>query len=365
VLVLITGLLIMLYLIDPGGSHGAGWTAQTRLVTEPFLLFFIGWALGVRGGVASTFRRTLLWTAGVVAAYGLLQQGIGAARLVSWGYSYDAQVRTIGGQLRSFGTLDSSFEYVTLLSLAIAVALLWRGRKPPAALIVLLVAGLAVGFVRTSAVVALALIALVVILRGRPFVGVTLLAAGLVAGVTLLGLGPAASAPQTDRSFASQDIALNGRVSVWSATIDSPKDFAIGRGVGVVGTGAERALIQQEGGGGPTSATTGERSGAGSGLAVDSAYFAALADVGVLGVLAILAFFLRSAALAREVEQRAVVWAFLLVIVIDGITRSSLTAFPSVFIAFLGLGILLATQHPGPGEATAHGRDGPVSLIRA
>ena len=191
---LASGLLI-LYLLDIGGHWGGGWLTQTRLVAEPFLLFFTGQAIGARYGARRAFLRALVWTSCGVAAYGLLQQIIGGAQLVAWGYSYEAQVRTVAGHLRSFGTLDSSFEYVTLLSLALAVVLMGgRDRsRLRVGIAVLLALGLASGFVRTSLVIAVALLALFFLLHDRPVVGVSLLAAALVTGVAFLGLAPQAS----------------------------------------------------------------------------------------------------------------------------------------------------------------------------
>ena len=47
----------------------------------------------------------------VVAVVGIMQQVVGEARLLDFGYSYDGAIRTIDGRLRSFGTMDEPFAY--------------------------------------------------------------------------------------------------------------------------------------------------------------------------------------------------------------------------------------------------------------
>ena len=102
-----------LYVVNLGGgfsgsAYDGGWTHSVRLTAEPLLLLLVGLVLGG--------RRTLRWAVasfvvtGVgVALYGLWQQYVGQWHLVGMGYSFDEEVRTLNGRLRSFGTLDEPF----------------------------------------------------------------------------------------------------------------------------------------------------------------------------------------------------------------------------------------------------------------
>jgi O-antigen ligase len=85
-----------------------------------------------------------------------------------------------------------------------------------------------------------------------------------------------------------------------------------------------------------------------SSTVVDSGYFTVLADVGVLGLAALLALFGRLAYLAREACRRGertgwLALGIIAVITLDALTRDSFTGFPVPWVAFLVLGLAAST----------------------
>jgi len=82
-------------------------------------------------------------------------------------------------------------------------------------------------------------------------------------------------------------------------------------------------------------------------LAVDSGYFATIADVGVVGLVVLLALFYRAFALGVDATRRdeALGWfalALIVTMLLDALTRASFTGFPSAFVGMLMLGLTLA-----------------------
>lgn len=65
----------------------------------------------------------LMSVAWFTSAYGLLQQGIGAARLASFGFPYNETIRTTGGHLRSFSTFEQPFPFAYFLMMVVLVCL--------------------------------------------------------------------------------------------------------------------------------------------------------------------------------------------------------------------------------------------------
>ena len=86
--------------------------------------------------------------------------------------------------------------------------------------------------------------------------------------------------------------------------------------------------------------------------AVDSGYFAALADVGVAGFVLVVLILGRLGQLAyghARAGRREGWFALALVValVIDALTRSSFTAFPTAFLGLLLVGVALAAARDG------------------
>lgn len=355
----LTALFMVLYVVNLGHGHDVAWAQGVRLTGEPTLLLIAGLTL-------PNPRRTLHWALGalvtvglLIALYGLFQQLVGAGTLISLGYSYTAQVRTIGSNLRSFGTLDDPFAYAAVLYFAVAAVIFWLRRGPVAYIVgSLIVLGLAASFVRTAAPVLIAFGGMYLIRRGFALPALAFAAATVViAAFTLLG----ASGTQTRtftvffRNGGSTEVhspvpqagalALNGRVSAWQAAVGSnPLDWAVGRGVGKVGTAAQRATQGLL----PTSAPGSSGSGSNTSVrAVDSGYFATIADVGLVGLIIQLALLGRLIALGARAARRQITagWiaiALLSAMLIDALTRASFNGFPTAFVGMLVTGIALA-----------------------
>jgi uncharacterized membrane protein YhaH (DUF805 family) len=156
--------------------------------------------------------------------------------------------------------------------------------------------------------------------------------------------------------------ALNGRTSAWQAAVGSnPLDWAFGRGVGQVGTAAQRAtqgLI-------PTSApgsTTGTAFAHAS--AVDSGYFATVADVGLVGLAVQLALLWRLVSLAAKAARERInagwiALALLVAMLIDALTRASFNGFPTAFVGMLVTGVALAAAGEARRERAGRGDGSP------
>lgn len=372
----LTALFLALYVVNPSHAHNIAWAQGVRLTAEPTLLLIAGLTL-------PNPRRTLKWALGalvtvglLIALYGLAQQALGAGRLINLGYSYTAQVRLIGGHLRSFGTLDDPFAYAAVLYFAVAAVFFWLKRGPFAYIVgSLMLLGLLAALVRTAAPVLIAFVAMGLIRRGYVIPAIAFAAATVViAAGTLLG----ASGTQTQAFtvyFANGGsivvhspvpkqgtLALNGRTSAWQAAVGSnPLDWAFGRGVGQVGTAAQRAtqgLI-------PTAApatTNGTASARTS--AVDSGYFATVADVGLVGLMVQLALLWRLVSLAAKAARKRInagwiALALLAAMLIDALTRASFNGFPTAFVGMLVTGIALAAAGEAQRERAGRDDDSP------
>jgi hypothetical protein len=339
--VVVLGLLLALYVLNIGGAlsgesgHGVAWFHGVRLFGEPLALFVVGASLGNPRRALNWGVAALLAVSVANALYGVLQQAIGVEGLLAAGYEYGSHVRQIYGQLRSFGTLDEPFAYAGLLLLGLAASLVWSRRSVWNTVAVPIVAvGLLVSYVRTAALIALALVAVAAARRGY----VLHAALMMVAAIAVAGAAFAAASQKTEERSVQVNpttyLTLNGRTNIWKSTLDSPADWAFGRGVGATGTASQRAALPLTGGSGDSD----------GGTVVDSSYFAIIADVGIVGLAVVLALFARvvgaAATPARRGDRSA--WlaiALLTVVVLDGMTRESFVGFPTAYVAMLLIGL--------------------------
>jgi hypothetical protein len=339
------GVLLGLYVLNVGGGLGpnaydAGWLQGVRLSAEPLLLLLAGLT-------AADARRTLRWalrslvaTTVAVALIGLGQQLIGQEGLVRLGYEWDLHIRTIDGYLRSFGTLDDSFAYATFLIFGLAAAIFSLRRGPLAyAVGVVLLAGIAASLVRTAVVILAALLGLWLARQNRVHVAALVLGAATLSGILILLVGSGATEGRTLRVDPTVYLTINGRTDVWGVALGSPSEWPFGRGVGEVGTAANRATFgiyrsEEEALNAPS-------------FAVDSGYFATVADVGIVGLLVLLALFARLIVLAWRAIARghAAGWVaagLLASLLLDAVTRASFNGFPTAFLGLLLVGLALA-----------------------
>jgi len=170
-------------------------------------------------------------------------------------------------------------------------------------------------------------------------------AAGVLAIAVLLLVGAGATQTQTYTSPAA-NLTLNGRISAWKVALGTPSHWLFGRGVGRVGTAAYRATFAVS----PRPQTPPQAA-----QSVDSGYIATIADVGLAGVAVLLALFTRLIVLARRrtwVREASgwVALAFLTVMMLDALTRSSFTGFPTAFLGLFLIGAALSTVRDGRGS---------------
>lgn len=359
----LVGLLLALYVINVGVGHGPTWLHGVRLVAEPLVLLLVGLTLPEPRRTFRYAMVALIGTCALVAAYGIAQQLVGKYALVELGYSFEDQVRSLpNGQLRSFGTLDDPFAYAAMLAFGLA-AVLFRRRQGVLRWAAGAVIGIGLGlaFVRTSALVVVAFLGLLLRRWGYAVTSILVVAAISIAGVfVLVGArgtesevrtyqvsGPGPTAGQ------SLNVILNGRISAWEAALGTnPAEWLLGRGVGEVGTAAERATRTVV----PSSQT---RPG-GTAQAVDSGYLATIADVGLVGLgvlllLLIWLFTLAGRAARTGLDEGWVALGLLTALCLDALTRASFTGFPTAFLGLLLTGVCLASARETAAKPSAVG----------
>jgi O-antigen/teichoic acid export membrane protein len=351
-------LLFVLYAINPAGVHDSAWSNAARLTFESFSLLLVGLSVPAAG-------RTWRWVGGAlvagacgVALWGLAQQGLGVQGLVRLGFEYDNQIRlTGGGQLRSFGTFGDPFNYAAFLVLALAVTCLTLRRTRwvivPAAI---LIAGIAASYVRTSAAIVPVLLLLALVYRRQSVTALVLVTAACIAAPAYVVVSHGTPSAAAKTGGGPSALTLNGRTAGWSRALDTPEHAVMGHGVGALGTGLARAQAGKvhRARNAPLQQTAAEHQR----LSVDSTYVALIADVGVVGLMLVLALFGRILTLAaRAVSQgRSEGWVVIGLVVamaIDSLTRTSLTSFPVGYIALLVVGCALGAAVEGQEESAA------------
>jgi O-antigen ligase len=336
---LAVGVLLGLYLVNVGGGHGVAWAQGFRLTSEPLLLLIAGLTLGDPRKTLRWAMASLVATACVAAGYGLLQQAVGKWALVGWGYSFSREVRSYNGHLRSFGTFDDPFAYAAFLLFGLAIVLFWMRRGALAAACgFLIVCGLVVSYVRTAGLITVALLGLWLARKGFNSSAVLVMAAAVAAMGSILVTGAGATQSRNYQTPTSS-LTLNGRTSAWKAALGPPSAWPFGRGVGKVGTAAYRTSYTLAPG--PNTRPTTR--------AVDSGYLATIADVGLVGVAVLLALFGRLFALGIDGIRRGrkaswLALALLTVLMLDAVTRSSFTGFPTAFLGLFLVGVALAAS---------------------
>jgi len=340
-----------------GGAYGLAWAHGVRLMAEPLLLLLIGLSVEQPRLVFQWATASLVGTAFVVAVYGILQQVIGPSGLVALGYTWDVQIQVIGDRLRSFGTLDDPFLYAGFLSFGLAAVLFWMRRGPWAIVAGSVIAvGIACGLVRTSALIVVALLGIWLVTQRRTAPAIFVLSATVIASLVLFFTTASGTESRTVQA-GNTYLTLNGRTDAWRVALGGPIDWPFGLGVGKVGTAAERATFELS--------RTAEQARASKVEAVDSGYFATIADVGVLGLALLLTLLGRLFMLARAyadlgLASGRVAMGLLIVLILDALTRASFQGFPTAFIAMLMVGVALASGAVERAELEEHGRLRPL-----
>ena len=160
----------------------------------------------------------------------------------------------------------------------------------------------------------------------------------LVAAMAFI-VGEQAEQRRTVRGGDSVYITINGRTEAWKVVFDNPWDLPLGKGVGEVGTAAERATF--------SISRTAEEARDSEGSVVDSGYFATVADIGFIGLAALLLLMGRLVMLGYRATRAGerIGWltlSFLGILLLDAVTRESFSGFPTAFLGLLVVGITLA-----------------------
>jgi O-antigen ligase len=210
-----------------------------------------------------------------------------------------------------------------------------------------MVVGLTLSYVRSAILISIALIAVWLIRNRRVTLGFVLLAASLAAGVAFLVALSGASETHSVRTGPNTYVTLNGRTTVWGTIFSRPTKVPFGLGVATIGTAAERAQ---------SGVIVDSNAAKKTAIAVDSGYFATVADVGIVGLLILLALFSRILALGAAATRRGdvagwLVIGWMIVLLIDAVTRASFTGFPTAFLGmlFVGIGLAASPRRPGTG----------------
>ena len=358
--------LLVLYLVNIGGGFSRGaydtaWLHGVRLTAEPLLLLLVGLTVERPRRVFQWAMGSLVATSFVVAIYGIVQQILGPSGLVALGYEWDVHIRVVGDYLRSFGTMDDPFLYAAFLSFGLAGVLFWMRRGPLALLVgVTIAVGIAAGFVRTSALIIVALIGIWLAGQRRPVPAAALLGAAVIGSFAILLSGSSATESRTVRAGSGGQnvyLTLNGRTEAWSVAVGGPIDWPFGRGVGEVGTAAERATFELS--------RSNEEVRESKVRAVDSGYFATVADVGFFGLAILLVllgrlFMAGRTASAMGLTSGTVALAMLVVLALDALTRASFQGFPTAFVGLLIIGVALASAAAERVELEERGELGPA-----
>jgi len=148
-------------------------------------------------------------------------------------------------------------------------------------------------------------------------------------------------------------LTLNGRTALWRTQVgDTPLDWALGRGVGATGTAAERARLTLLGKKQLNSST--------GGTVVNSGFLAMVNDVGIVGLCLLLVLFARLLRRGWKLGRSGHVqgWGaagILSVMMLDALSRESLTGFPTAYIGMflVGLGVAAAADEQEAAAAPA------------
>jgi O-antigen ligase len=251
---------------------------------------------------------------------------------------------TSGGGLRSPGSFEESFALAAFAVLAACVALTVASRRQAVLLWVAVVAVIAATQVRTAALQLAVLVLLVLVRKGKILaagVGVVGAAAGavLVAGVFIVS-ATVPGGPVRPLLFT-----LNGRFDAWAVAYQGPSTLVRGNGVGALGAGSTRAeagLVSQA----PAYDPNKESAAlfAGNSAFIDSSWGQVLSDVGLVGVVALLAWVVAYCWWLRVParEGSGAAWlalAVLAVSVVDWLSRTTLGSYPTGFTTLYLLGL--------------------------
>jgi len=228
---------------------------------------------------------TILMVVGVLtAAYGVVQQVLGGARLNALGYPYNTTIRFAGGFLRSFSTFNQPFGFgffmMVVLVVGLAQALVEPGRIRNRLFLLaapLLTLGLLSSIVRGAWLGVAVGVAYLGLSRYR--VLLLLIPLGLLAVVSL---------PPDLAGAALSSTSTATRTTSWQENIDQVITSPLGVGVGASGAAAEKVA-------GPNGTQT---------FQPDNFYFKTVLELGVLGLWMLALLLIAAFTSARDASRR-------------------------------------------------------------
>jgi hypothetical protein len=344
------GVLVALYLLDLGGDHRSAWVFGTRLLLEPLLLLFVGLTTPEPERALRHLVRALCVFLPAEAVLAWIQQAVGPDALVyQWGYAFGSQVRlSSGGGLRSPGTFEEAFSLTAFAVLGACVAVTVASRRQAVLLWLAVAAILGATQVRT-AVLQLAVLLLLVLVRLGKVRAAAVGVVGATAGAVLAAGVYLVSATIPGGPVRPLLLTLNGRTQAWAVAYQGPSTLVRGNGVGALGAGSTRGeagLVSAAPAYDPTKEST--PLFAGNSAFIDSSWGQVLSDVGLIGVIALLAWVISYAWwMGRPAQEGSgAAWlslAVLAVSVVDWISRTTLGSYPTGFSTLYLLGLATGT----------------------
>lgn len=344
------GTVVLLYVLNLGGSFDVGWLLGTRLLVEPVLLMILALLVHEPRRVLHHLTLALCWFLPAQAVLAWVQQAVGLDTLVyGWGYAFGSQVRlTSSGGLRTSGSFEDPFALASFAVVGACVAVSVASRRQAVVLGLSSVAILGAAQVRTAAL-QVALLGCLVLLRRRRVAAAAVGIVGVLSGAMLAGAAYLTSSTVPGGPVRPLLLTLNGRFDAWAVAYEGPTTLLRGNGVGAFGAGSTRAgegLLATSPRFDATESPTG--SFAGDPRFIDSSWLQVLSDVGLIGVLALVAWVVGHARWVSRPAQDGVAAAWLVLMllavsVLDWTARTTLGSYPTGFLSLYVLGLATAT----------------------
>jgi hypothetical protein len=231
---------------------------------------------------------TILMVAGVLTSvYGLLQQLLGANRLVAMGYLYNDNVRFAGGFLRSFSSFTQPFPFGFFVMLVVLIGIPQALSEPSRLrnrifLLCLPLFGLAI----LSTIVRAAWLGLAV---GIAWLGSHRYRVLLLA--IPLGLVALTFLPRDVSTAALSSSSTSQRTTGWRTNLTRAQQHPLGVGVGASGSALDKLALLH-------------RVSPASSYQPDNYYFKTLLELGVMGLWLLILFLLVAFSSSRDISSR-------------------------------------------------------------
>jgi len=204
-------------------------------------LTYVAWRCPLNAKDRDRFVSIIMAVGTLAAAYGILQQILGHARLHELGYEYNSVLRFNGGFLRSVSTFALPFSFgfymMMVIIICLPVALSDPSRLRNKLFLIatpILAVGLATSIVRT---------AMLGLLVGLLYIGIRRYRS-IIAVLIPLGLAALFFIPGSSATKALSSDSTKARSANWTENIDAVADHPFGLGVGETGAAKARSYGQ-------------------------------------------------------------------------------------------------------------------------